>query len=74
MSIQSEITRITAARNASFTSIGNKGVTVPSGSTIDDMSGLIDDIDAIKEVSAIPATKDTSIIKLSTNNKYYAWR
>ena len=41
MSIQSEITRITNKRNDSFTEVTNKGVTVPSGSTIDDLPGLI---------------------------------
>lgn len=41
MSIQSEITRITNKRNDSFTAVANKGVTVPSGSTIDDLPGLI---------------------------------
>ena len=41
MSIQSEITRITNKRDASFTAVEAKGVTVPSGSTIDDLPGLI---------------------------------
>lgn len=41
MSIQNEITRITSKRNDSFTAVANKGVTVPSGSTIDDLPGLI---------------------------------
>lgn len=41
MSIQSEITRITNKRDASFTAVANKGVTVPSGSTIDDLPDLI---------------------------------
>lgn len=30
--------------------------------------------DVVHTVSSIPSTKDTNIIKLSTNNKYYAWR
>ena len=46
MSIQSEITRITSARDSSFTAVGAKGVTVPAGSTIDDLPGLISQIDA----------------------------
>ena len=41
MSIQSNITRITNARNDSFTAVGGKGVTVPSGSSIDDLPTLI---------------------------------
>lgn len=44
MSIQSEITRITSARDSSFTAVGAKGVTVPTGSTIDDLPGLINQI------------------------------
>lgn len=46
MSIQSEITRITSARDSSFTAVGAKGVTVPTGSTIDDLPGLINQIEA----------------------------
>lgn len=42
MSIQSEITRITQMRDASLTAVSGKGVTVPSGSTIDDLPDLID--------------------------------
>jgi hypothetical protein len=41
MSIQSEINRIISARDSSFTAVAAKGVTVPSGSTIDDLPGLI---------------------------------
>lgn len=41
MSIQSEINRITNKRDASFVEITAKGVTVPSGSTIDDLPDLI---------------------------------
>ena len=44
MSISSEITRITNKRNQSLTAVGNKGVIVPSGSTIDDLPGLINQI------------------------------
>ena len=44
MSIQSEITRITNKRDASFVAVANKGVTVPAGSTIDDLPDLIDAI------------------------------
>lgn len=72
MSIQNEITRITNARDASFVSIGSKGVTVPSGSTMDDMASLIDDIDAVKTLASVPSTKDSSIIIV--NGEYYLWR
>lgn len=41
MSIQSEITRISGNVSAALTAIGNKGVTVPSGSNSDDLADLI---------------------------------
>ena len=44
MSISSEITRITNAKNAIASAISSKGVIVPSGAKIDDMPALIDDI------------------------------
>lgn len=44
MSILSEITRITNAKNAIATAISDKGVTVPGGAKIEDMPALIDDI------------------------------
>lgn len=72
MSIASEISRITNARDDSFTAIGNKGVTVPASSTIDDMADLIGEIDAIKTLASIPATKDSSIIIV--DGVYYLWR
>lgn len=46
MSIQSEITRISGAKTDIVSAIGSKGVTVPSGSKIDDMAALIAQIDA----------------------------
>lgn len=45
MSISSEITRIQNKRDQSFTEVANKGVTVPAGSTIDDLPGLIAQIE-----------------------------
>ena len=42
MSIQSEITRITNKRDLSFIAVESKGVTVPTGATIDDLPGLIE--------------------------------
>lgn len=44
MSIVSEITRISKAKNAILKSIANKGVTIPSGTKIDGMATLIDSI------------------------------
>lgn len=41
MSISSEIARIEAARDDAFDAIAAKGVTVPAGSTIDDLPALI---------------------------------
>lgn len=41
MSISSEISRITDARDDAFDAVAEKGVTVPSGSTIDDLPSLI---------------------------------
>lgn len=46
MSIASEITRLYGVRSDIFTSITNKGVTVPSGSQLDDAPTLIDSISA----------------------------
>ena len=44
MSIASEITRLQGVKSDILTAIGNKGVTVPSGSALDDCPGLIGDI------------------------------
>lgn len=44
MSISSEITRISGNVSAALTAIGNKGVTVPHGSTSDDLATLIGSI------------------------------
>lgn len=41
MSIQSEITRITNKRDLALSAVAAKGVTVPAGSTIDDLPDLI---------------------------------
>lgn len=53
MSIQSNITRITNARNDSFTAVGGKGVTVPSGSSIDDLPTLINQIQTDQGVEVV---------------------
>jgi len=44
MSISSEITRITTARDNAFNALEDKGVTVASNSTIDDMATYIQSI------------------------------
>ena len=44
MSIASEISRISAARNDILTSISNKGVTVPATATLSSCPGLINSI------------------------------
>lgn len=41
MSIASEITRLQGVKSDILTAIGNKGVTVPAGSALDDCPGLI---------------------------------
>lgn len=46
MSIASEITRLYGVRSDIFTAITNKGVTVPSGSQLDDVPDMIDSISA----------------------------
>lgn len=59
MSIQSEITRITNKRDASLAAVANKGVTVPAGSTIDDLPDLI---------VAIPTGASTYSVSASYTN------
>lgn len=46
--ISTEITRIQGAKSDIATAIENKGVTVPSGTKIDGMAALIDQIDNVK--------------------------
>jgi hypothetical protein len=46
MSIASEITRLQGVKADILTAIGNKGVTVPVGSALDDCPGLIGEISA----------------------------
>lgn len=46
MSIQTELTRLTNAKNAIQAAIEGKGVTVPSGTLLDGMAALIDAIEA----------------------------
>lgn len=46
MSIQTELTRITNAKEAIKTAIAGKGVTVPDGTMLDGMAALIESIEA----------------------------
>lgn len=46
MSIQTELTRITNAKEAIKTAIAGKGVTVPDGTLLDGMAALIESIEA----------------------------
>lgn len=69
MSIQSEIARITNKRDASFTAVANKGVTVPSGSTIDDLPSLIGAISTssptysiTKTLTNVTTTNDDTVV------------
>ena len=64
MSISSEITRIANKRDASFTAVANKGVTVPSGSTIDDLPGLISSISTGGSVYSV----STTLTNVTSNN------
>lgn len=76
MSIQSEITRITNKRNQSFTKVASKGVTIPSGSTIDDLPDLIDLIEVhdtysiTKTLSNVTTNNDDT--KVIAGNSFYA--
>ena len=60
MSIQSEITRISNKRDASFTAVANKGVTVPAGSTIDDLPDLIAQITGGFTITDVSNTTGTT--------------
>lgn len=51
MSIASEITRLQGVKSDILTAIGNKGVTVPEGSALDDCPGLINSIDGQIDLS-----------------------
>ena len=65
MSIQSQINRIAGNVTAALTAIGNKGVTVPSGSDSDDLATLIA---AIPSVHAAEATTT-----LTSNSQYISF-
>lgn len=55
MSVTSEITRLYGVRSDIFTAITNKGVTVPSGSQLDDCPTLIGQISGGSPAPSLPA-------------------
>ena len=65
MSIQTELTRITNAKEAIKTAVEGKGVTVPDGTLLDGMAALIESIEGgvagctIKSGSFTPASDPT---------------
>ena len=80
MSIQSEITRITNARDSSFTAVGAKGVTVPTGSKISDLPGLINQISTGASLNLTvvggttqPASPTENTIWVNTNVTISKW-
>lgn len=62
MSVQSEINRITGSRDQSFTALANKGVTVQSGSTIDDLPGYIAALPETIKGSGAPTTSTAGLV------------
>lgn len=65
MSIQSEINRITSSRDSALTEVASKGVTVPSDSTIDDLPGLIRQIQTSSDGGSIKC--ETGIFTLDAD-------
>ena len=66
MSIQNQIDRIINKRNQALTKVASKGVTVPSGSTIDDLPSLIDLIEVEQTYSI---SKTLSNVTSSNNDE-----
>ena len=62
MSIQSEINRITGKRDQSFTELSNKGVTIQSGSTIDDLPGYIAALPETIKGAGVPTTSTAGLV------------
>ena len=61
MSIQSQITRITTARDRSFQALSSKGISVPAGPTIDDLPSVIESISTKSAATIVPSTTDYTI-------------
>lgn len=71
MSIQSEINRLAAAKEAIATAIAGKGVSVPTGTTLDGMAALIDSIRRGDPVTSVMVLEWELGVKLSkTDNSY----
>lgn len=71
MSVQSEITRIEAAKTAIKTAIAGKGVTVPDGSKLENLAALIEGIEAggsliVEAYSIVPASKISTLYEVGT--------
>jgi hypothetical protein len=64
MSIQSEINRIVGFRNDALAAVAEKGVTVPQGSAIDDLPGLIRSIETsptLQSKTVFPSTSQQTV-------------
>lgn len=71
MSIQTELTRITNAKEAIKTAIAGKGVTVPDGTMLDGMAALIESIEAGGISNNIVAGSFTLSESLTTSSPLY---
>lgn len=67
MSIASEISRLQGVKSDILTAISNKGVTVPTGSALDDCPGLIASISGVDKFSNSP---NMSVLQLSDQIQY----
>lgn len=61
MSVPTQIDRIKAAKTSIKASIEGKGITVPSGTKIDGMSGYIDAIDTSENLDDVLAEQNSII-------------
>ena len=70
MSIQTELTRLTTAKNAIVSAIEGKGVDVPSGSKLDALAALVESIEA-GGGSGGGAKIETGEFTMSADAQYY---
>ena len=68
MSIQSEINRINTAKNNIATAIANKGVSVPNGTKLDGMAGLISGISVGVDTSNDTVTEEVLLYGYTAHN------